>query len=459
MLRMRLIFAWSALFAAAVALMPAAPASAAYKLCALRSGPSGPCTCVSDKPGEYVTAPSHLCKKSPDAKAAAKPAPAKTEAAAQPSPAPAKADAPLPSTEKPQAGGAAPETPSPEPSAPPPAATKEAAAPVAKEETKAPSPAAKSDGQLAKVQARGKLLCGINPNLLGFSIQNASGQWVGIDADFCRAVAAAIFSDAAKVEFVPLETNERFEALKTGKIDILSRNTTWTMNREVEMGLEFAGVLYFDGQGFMTSDERGLVSAQQLSGAKVCVEQGTTSEDNMAFYFKAHQIEVETKSFASRADLLKAYSSGQCDAVSGDRSSLFSDRAAFKEPAKHAVLPEVISKEPLGPAVLSGDRKWAETVKWTLAGLINAEEVGLSKASAASSEPPKADVERLLDGAGHNGESLGLPRTWLKDAVAAVGNYGEMFETNLGKASPLGMDRGINALWKRGGIVYAPPMW
>lgn len=426
------------------------PASAAYRLCALRDGPSGPCTCVSDKPGEYVTAPSRFCKKTPPAdKSAAKPEPvlsgetaAATKPEAEQAAAPAETAAPTAATPEPPKAAATPE------------AVKAAApAPAAP----APSPAAQ--GRLAEVKTRGKLICGVNPNLLGFSLQSAAGQWVGIDADFCRALAAAVFSDASKVEFVPLETNERFEALKSGRIDVLSRNTTWTMGREVEMGLEFAGVLYFDGQGFMTSDERGLVSAQQLAGASVCVEQGTTTADNMAFYFKSHELDVEIKPFATRAELVKAYLEGACDAYSGDRSSLFADRAAFAAPDKHAVLPEVISKEPLGPVVLKADRVWAEIVRWTLAGLVNAEEVGLTRAVATAATPAKGEIERLLDGAGHNGEQLGLPRTWLKDAVAASGNYGEMFDANLGKASPLGMDRGINALWKRGGILYAPPMW
>lgn len=426
------------------------PASAAYRLCALRDGPSGPCTCVSDKPGEFVTAPSRFCKKTPPAdKAAAKPEPdpsgetaaaAKTEA--EEAAAPAETAAPAPAAPESPKTAAAPEAVKAAPPAP-----------------AAPAPAAAAQGRLAEIKTRGKLICGVNPNLLGFSSQNAAGQWLGIDADFCRALAAAVFSDASKVEFVPLETNERFEALKSGKIDVLSRNTTWTMGREVEMGLEFAGVLYFDGQGFMTSDERGLVSAQQLAGASVCVEQGTTTADNMAFYFKSHELDVEIKPFATRAELVKAYLEGACDAYSGDRSSLFADRAAFSAPDKHAVLPEVISKEPLGPVVLKADRTWAEIVRWTLAGLVNAEEVGLTRAIATAATPPKGEIERLLDGAGHNGEQLGLPRTWLKDAVAASGNYGEMFDANLGKTSPLGMDRGINALWKRGGILYAPPMW
>ena len=439
----------SALLAAiALLVVSALPLSAAsYRLCALRSGASGPCTCVADKPGEYVVAPGRYCKKAPPAdKAAAQPQPEAAKPAAEAPPAKsAEAD-------KPEEAPAPPATAPAQPAAAP--ATQ--AAPAAQPAAAAPQAAT---GRLAEVKARGKLLCGVNASLLGFSMQNAAGQWVGIDADFCRAVAAAVFSDATKVEFVPLETNERFEALKSGKIDVLSRNTTWTMGREVEMGLEFAGVLYFDGQGFMTSDERGLVSAQQLAGTSVCVEQGTTTADNMSFYFKAHQIDVEIKPFATRAELVKAYLDGACDAYSGDRSSLYADRAGFDAPDKHAILPEVISKEPLGPVVLKDDRNWAEIMRWTLAGLVNAEEVGLTRAIASGGPPPKGDIERLLDGAGHNGEQLGLDRTWLKSAVAAVGNYGEIFDANLGKTSPLGMERGVNALWKRGGILYAPPMW
>lgn len=431
----------------AVLTLSVLPASAAYRLCALRSGPSGPCTCVADKPGEFVTAPSRFCKKAPPAEKAAAQADAGDQAKSAEAAKPAEDAAPASSP------GTGPE---PDEAAPARAAAATEASPAS---TPSSASTAAAHGRLALVKARGKLLCGVNASLLGFSLQNSAGQWIGIDADFCRALAAAIFSDASRVEFVPLETNERFEALKSGKIDVLSRNTTWTMGREVELGLEFAGVLYFDGQGFMTSDERGLVSAQQLAGASICVEQGTTTADNMAFYFKSHQLEVDIKPFATRAELVKAYLDGACDAYSGDRSALFADRAGFEAPEKHAVLPEVISKEPLGPVVLKDDRNWAEIVRWTLAGLVNAEEVGLTRAVAAAAEPPKGEIERLLDGAGHNGEQLGLPRSWLKDAVAASGNYGEMFDSNLGKTSPLGMDRGINALWKRGGILYAPPMW
>lgn len=313
--------------------------------------------------------------------------------------------------------------------------------------------------KLDEIRARGKLLCGVNTGLLGFSARTESGLWAGLDADFCRALAAAVFGDASKAEFVPLETNERFDALKSGKIDVLSRNTTWTMNREVDMGLSFGGVLYFDGQGFMTSDDRGFVSAQQLSGSKVCVEAGTTSEQNMAYFFKAHQIEAQPMVFPTREEMLKAYADGVCDTYTGDRSALFSDRASFPEPGKHSILPEVISKEPLGPAVLDGDREWAEIVTWTLAALINAEEVGFDRRQAGSVDPLSDDAQRLVDGAGASGEKLRLGKSWVRDAVAAVGNYGEIFEANVGKGSALGMERGLNALWKRGGILTAPPMW
>jgi general L-amino acid transport system substrate-binding protein len=407
-------------------------AQKSYKLCALRDGPKGPCTCElkGGIPGEYFTVGRSLCKST-----AAKARPAKTAPSEAATAAPAEA---------------------------PSGATGEQASEKTQQTDEAPAietGALPSSRKILEVRARGKLLCGVNDDLLGFSKRTEAGSWVGLDVDFCRAVAAAVFGEAGKVEFVPVETNDRFEALNSGKIDLLARNTTWTMNRDVDMGLEFAGILYIDGQGFMTSDERGLVSAQQLAGATVCVESGTTSETNMAYYFKSHKIEVEAKTFPTRADLLKAYVSGECDAVTGDRTSLFADRAEFEAPDQHAVLPEVISKEPLGPVVLQTDREWIEIVRWTLSGLINAEEVGLDKATASGGGELEDDALRLVEGAGKSGETLGLSKSWLRDVVSAVGNYGEMFEADLGKGSPLGMERGINALWKRGGVLYAPPMW
>ncbi|MGE5266801.1 MAG: amino acid ABC transporter substrate-binding protein [Deltaproteobacteria bacterium] len=407
-----------------------------YRLCALREGPQGPCTCEvkGGVSGEYVTAPRSRCRggtaaKAPAAAPGAQNAPATAESPAAASPAAAAAPAPAETANAPVSGSAI------------------------------ETGGLPSSRKILEIRSRGKLLCGINPDLLGFSKQTEAGTWVGLDADFCRAVAATVFGDASKVEFVPVDTASRFDALKTGKIDLLARNTTWTMDRDVALGLEFAGILYIDGQGFMTSDERGLVSAQQLAGLKVCVESGTTSEANAAYYFKSHDSSAELKSFPSRPAMMEAYGKGECDAVSGDRTSLFAQRAGLADPEQHAVLPEVISKEPLGPVVLQDDREWIETVRWTLAGLINAEEVGLSKDLAAGDAPLEGDQARLVEGAGKNGEALGLAPTWLRDVVKSVGNYGEIFEADLGKGSPLGMERGINALWKRGGVLYAPPMW
>lgn len=422
----------------------AGSASAGYRLCAFRDGPQGPCTCKSDGDGagNFTVMPKSRCRAVDAAqkKDAAVNAPGEAQPEAAPST--AQVQTPSPAAEPPSApvaGSVA--TPSPE------------GAPI----STAALPSATS--KLDEVRTRGKVLCGVNTGLLGFAAQTGSGSWAGLDVEFCHALAAAVFGDASKVDFVPLETNERFDALKNQKVDILSRNTTWTMSREVEMGLRFAGILYFDGQGFMAGSERGLVSAHQLSGLKVCVEAGTTTEKNMAYYFKAQGIDAQVQSFPTREDMLKAYGSGACDAYSGDRSALFSDRASFSDPEKHDILPEVISKEPLGPAVLKNDEEWTEIVRWTLAGLVNAEEVGLDKEAASGAGSLSDDAQRLVDGAGASGEKLRLKRTWLRDVVAGVGNYGEMFEANVGKGSSLGMDRGLNALWKRGGILSAPPMW
>lgn len=438
--------------AISLAAVLASPAAAAYRMCAFRQGPSGPCTCKLDKdgPGQFSIAPRSRCKSYTAPKEEAKQDAPEAPAAVAPAGEPA-----APQTATPSAAAEAPTGA---------AATPAATAPGASEGTGAPVPAAAMGtgslpARLDEVRTRGKLLCGVNTKLLGFSAQSPAGSWTGLDVDFCRAMAAAVLGANGKVEFVPVETADRFDALKSGKVDVLSRNTTWTMAREVDLGLAFAGVLYFDGQGFLTRDDRGLVSAQQLSGLTVCVEANTTSETNMAFYFKTHQVEATTKTFATREEMVKSYQDGTCDAYSADRSALYSDRAGFSDPTQHAILPEVISKEPLGPAVLQADREWSEIAHWTLAGLVNAEEVGLDKASAAASGALSEDAQRLMDGAAASGAKLRLTATWLRDAVATVGNYGEVFEANLGKSSPLGMSRGINALWKRGGILYAPPMW
>jgi len=409
------------------------PAGAADTLCAFRDGPRGPCTCktAADGPGQFTVVAKRRCRTETKAKA-----PSVEAAKAPPSGPASEAQA----REQPSAESAA----------------AEGVTPITTGAL--PSPSA-GTSRLDQIRARGKLICGVGTGLLGFSAQTEAGDWSGIDVAFCQALAAAVLGDASKTDFVPLETNERFEALRDGKIDVLSRNTTWTMAREVDMGLRFAGTLYFDGQGFMTRGERGLVSAQQLGGSKVCVEAGTTSEVNMAFYFKTHQIEAEIMSLPTREEMVTSYERGSCDTVSGDRSGLYALRATLPDPTQHDILPEVISKEPLGPAVLKEDDEWAEITRWTLAGLVNAEEVGLDRASAAASDPLSGDAERLVQGAGASGEKLRLGKTWLRDVVAASGNYGEIFDRNVGKGSPLGMERGLNALWKRGGLLSAPPMW
>ncbi|MGD9668512.1 MAG: amino acid ABC transporter substrate-binding protein [Hyphomicrobiaceae bacterium] len=418
----------------------AGTALADLSLCAFRSGPKGPCTCKApgDTPGQFTVAKRSFClraskapKREADAEELADKATAPQKDIPPPSARPSGTEAAQQLTISPEAGkgivtGANPST--------------------------LPS-------RLDAVRARGALACGVNERLLGFSYQSNTGDWAGIDADFCRAIAAAVLGDPAKVEFIALDTSSRFEALKSGKIDVLSRNTTWNMSRDVDLGLEFAGVLYFDGQSFITSDERGFVSAQQLAGARVCVQSATTTEANMAYYFKEHGLTAETKTFPSRDEMIKAYLAEDCDAYSADRSSLFADRAGFDNPTRHAVLPEVISKEPLGPAVLQGDQEWTEIVRWVLAGLINAEEVGLAREAAANGKVLEGDARRLVEGAGGSGEKLRLDRQWLRNVIAAVGNYGELYDTNIGKGGALGMERGINALWKNGGILYAPPMW
>lgn len=424
--------------------LPSQSAHAGLTMCAHRQGARGPCTCKSDAdgPGQFTVVAKRHCQPH-----------AVEDKTRRKNPSAAAPQAAAGGLDEPADPGAASGLPTPGADVPKP----NSAAPLPNGVPIGAEPV--NQRKLDEVRSRGILRCGVNTALLGFSSQTSAGVWTGLDADFCRAVATAVLGDPGKVEFVALETSERFDALKSGKIDLLSRNTTWTMIRDVEMGLAYAGVLYFDGQGFMTTDERGLVSAQQLSGAIVCVEAGTTSERNMAFYFAAQQIKAEVRVVATRDVALKTYLSGGCDALTGDRSALFSARAAFADPASHTVLPEIISKEPLGPLVRKGDDEWVDIVRWTLAGLINAEEIGLNKASAAASQPLGDDAQRLVKGAGASGGKLRLAPTWLRDVVAAVGHYGEMFEVNVGKGSALGMTRGMNALWKRGGIMYAPPMW
>jgi general L-amino acid transport system substrate-binding protein len=320
--------------------------------------------------------------------------------------------------------------------------------------------AASADAQTLKaVKDRGALNCGVSQGLYGFSIADDKGNWTGFDVDFCRALAAAIFNDPSKVNFVPLSTGDRFKALQSGTIDVLSRNSTWTMGRETDLKLNFAGVSYYDGQGFMVRNALGVMSALQLDGKKVCVQSGTTTELNLKDFFNTNNMKYELVSLPTAAEAEKAYDSGRCDVLTTDVSGLYAERLALSNPIDHVVLPDVISKEPLGPAVRQGDDQWFQIVKWTLFAMLNAEELGVSKDTLETAKAStKPDVMRLVGNDGNFGEQLGLTKDWATRIIWLVGNYAEVFERNVGSASKLGIPRGENNLWSRGGIQYAPPI-
>ena len=312
---------------------------------------------------------------------------------------------------------------------------------------------------LKAVKERGTLNCGVGQGLLGFSSMDDKNNWSGFDVDICRAVAAAIFGDATKVTFTPLDAASRFSALQSGKIDVLSRNSTWTMSRESSLGLMFAGVAYYDGQGFLLRRDAGIDTALQLGGKTVCTQTGTTTELNLSDYFRARDIEIKVLAHGTAEESRKAYDDRKCDVLTSDVSQLYAERLKLSAPDSHIILPEVISKEPLGPAVRQGDDQWFNLVKWTLYSLINAEELGVKSAAvddAVKSQNP--DIKRLLGTEGEFGEQLGLTKDWAARAVRAVGNYGEIFERNVGTQSRLSIPRGLNALWTQGGIQYAPPV-
>jgi general L-amino acid transport system substrate-binding protein len=312
---------------------------------------------------------------------------------------------------------------------------------------------------LKAVKERGKLNCGVSQGLLGFSSMDDKSSWNGFDVDICRAVAAAIFGDPGKVTFTPLDAASRFTALQSSQIDILSRNSTWTMSRESSLGLMFAGVAYYDGQGFLLRRDAGIDTALQLSDKTVCTQTGTTSELNLSDYFRAKDMTVKVLALGTADDSRKAYDDRKCDVLTSDVSQLYAERLKLTAPDSHIILPEVISKEPLGPAVRQGDDQWFNLVKWTLYSLINAEELNIKSATldeAMKSQNP--DVRRLVGTEGEFGEQLGLPKDWAARAVGAVGNYGEIYERNVGTQSPLSIPRGLNALWTQGGIQYAPPV-
>jgi general L-amino acid transport system substrate-binding protein len=311
---------------------------------------------------------------------------------------------------------------------------------------------------LTTIKNRGELICGANGTLAGFGLPDPQGNWTGFDVDFCRAIAAAIFNDPTKVKFVPLTAKDRFTALQSGEIDVLSRNTTWTLSRDTSLGLDFVAVTYYDGQGFMVRRALKVNSALELNGAAVCVQQGTTSELNLADYFRANQMQLKTVTFATGDEARKAYESGRCDAYTTDSSGLYGERQKLAVPGDHIVLPEIISKGPLTPAVRHGDSQWTDIVRWTHFAMVDAEELGVTKANV--DEKLKSDdpeTRRMLGAEGQYGEALGLTNDWVYRIVKHVGNYGEVFERNIGQGSPLKIVRGLNALWTKGGLQYGPP--
>jgi general L-amino acid transport system substrate-binding protein len=312
---------------------------------------------------------------------------------------------------------------------------------------------------LKTVKERGTLNCGVGQGLLGFSSQDEKGEWSGLDVDICRAVAAAALGDPAKVTFTPLDAAGRFEALQSGRIDVLSRNSTWTMSRETQLNLLFAGVAYYDGQGFLVRRESGTDTALQLGGKTVCTQAGTTSELNLADYFRANGMALKIVQLATAEESRSAYDEKKCDVLTSDVSQLYAERLKLAAPDSHVILPEVISKEPLGPVVRQGDDQWFNLVKWTLYALINAEELGVKSAGiddALKSTDP--NIRRLVGSDGEFGQQLGLTNDWAVRALRATGNYGEIYERNVGAQSRLSIPRGLNALWTRGGIQYAPPV-
>jgi|TARA_R110002073_G_scaffold1471_37_gene10410 general L-amino acid transport system substrate-binding protein len=316
-----------------------------------------------------------------------------------------------------------------------------------------------SAGTLEDVQARGTLNCGVSTGVNGFGAPDANGEWQGFDVAVCRAVAAAVLDDPTAVNFVPTTGQTRFTALASGEIDMLARNTTWTFSRDVDLGFTFVGVNYYDGQGFMVPRELGVSSATELDGATVCIQTGTTTELNLADFFRTNNMSYEPVPVETNAEAQQQYLAGACDVYTTDASGLAATRASFEAPGDHVILPEIISKEPLGPLVREGDEPWGDVVRWTLNALIAAEELGVTSANldqmAAGTDNP--EINRLLGTEGSLGEMLGLDADWARNAIAVAGNYGEIFAANIGEQTPIGLARGLNAQWTQGGLIYAPP--
>jgi general L-amino acid transport system substrate-binding protein len=316
-----------------------------------------------------------------------------------------------------------------------------------------------SAGTLDTVKQRGVLQCGVSEGLFGFSEKDAQGKWSGFDVDFCRAVAGAIFDDPAKVAFVPLSASERFNALRAGTVDLLSRNSTWTLEREAGFGLAFAGITYHDGQSFMVMRGLNVTSALELDGAKVCVEAGTTTQVNLADFFRANTMKYEERAHQKGADALAAFQTGECNVLTRDQSALYAERLKLTKPGDAVILPDVISKEPLGPVTRADDFPWFNIVKWVNFALVNGEELGVASTNlAAATASTKPDVRRFVGAEGGLGKMLGLDDEWALRAVRASGNYSEIYERNLGVNSRLGIPRGLNQLWNMGGVLYAPSL-
>jgi general L-amino acid transport system substrate-binding protein len=317
-----------------------------------------------------------------------------------------------------------------------------------------------SAATLDDVKAKGFVQCGVSTGVPGFSNADDKGNWSGIDVDACRAVSAAIFGDAQKVKFTPLSAKERFTALQSGEIDILARNTTWTYTRDASLGLDFTAVNFYDGQGFMVRKDLGVTSALDLDGATVCTEQGTTTELNMADFFRKNKLSYVPVVVQKADEALAAYDSGRCDVYTTDKSGLAAHRTKLADPSAHVILPETISKEPLGPVVRHGDNQWKDIVTWAMFVQVNAEEMDISSKNVAKikSETNDPGIKRLLGVEGDMGSQLNLPADWAYNIIAEVGNYGEIFERNVGPSTPVDLPRGLNALWTEGGVMYAPPV-
>lgn len=312
---------------------------------------------------------------------------------------------------------------------------------------------------LDTIKSRDQLVCGVNVALAGFSSADSEGKWSGMDVDYCKALAAAVLGDASKVKYVPLNAQQRFTALQSGEIDILSRNTTWTLTRDASLGANFVGTIYYDGQGFMVKKELKVASAKELDGATVCVQSGTTTEKNLTDFARANKLDIKPLVFEKNEAATGAYHSGRCEAYTTDASGLAAERTIAKNPDEHLILPEIISKEPLGPLVRRGDDEFFAISKWVLNALIEGEEYGLTQANLdekKTSDDP--NIQRILGTAEDMGTLLGLDKEWAYRALKATGNYGEIFERNVGKSSPLKLERGLNKLWNQGGILYAPPI-